>query len=168
MNAADVRVAALGVSDLARVRALAHAIWPEAYAGIIAADRIGPMLEEIYSLEALRGDIETLGHSYWMAIRGGADEGFVSAYREARAGGDRVWIKKLYVLASARGAGLGRRLMDTAIAAFPGAASVALYVNDGNARAIDFYRGRGFVIEGAEPVRMGPFDFIDYVMAKPL
>ena len=157
-------IAPVSTTDLARIRALAHAIWPEAYAGIIAADRIGPMLEAIYSIEALRADIEVHGHRYWIATAEGRDLGFASAYREA----DRLWIKKLYVLAAARGAGLGRSLLQTAVAAFPGATDMALYVNDGNAAAIGFYEGQGFAIERAEPVRMGPFDFTDYVMARRL
>lgn len=44
---------------------------------------------------------------------------------------------------------------------------VALYVNDGNAAAIDFYRSQGFEVEKHVPVQMGPYDFTDYVMLKP-
>ena len=79
-----------------------------------------------------------------------------------------MWIKKLYVLSQIRGLGLGKRLIEAAVAAFPGAASVGLYVNNGNAPAIGFYRSRGFAVEDEVPVRMGPFDFTDLVMARPL
>ncbi|MEQ1769928.1 MAG: GNAT family N-acetyltransferase [Devosia sp.] len=157
-------ISAIGHSGLPRIRALAYAIWPEAYAGILPAANIRPMLDDIYALETLAADIEARGHRYWLAQVDGVDAGFVSAYRD----GERVWIKKIYVLASARGLKLGQRLIDTAVAAFSDATSVALYVNDGNANAIGFYKAQGFVIEATAPVTMGGFDYTDYVMARPL
>ncbi|HWA17815.1 MAG TPA: GNAT family N-acetyltransferase [Devosia sp.] len=159
-----VEISEIGVEGLGIVRDLAYRIWPEAYAGILPAEQIGPMLDDIYALETLQDDVVRRGHRYFLARSAGAPAGFASAYRE----GDRVWIKKLYVLGSARGLGLGSRLMDRAIAAFPGAQSAALYVNDGNAPAIAWYKARGFAEEAKVPVRMGPYDFIDYVMARPL
>jgi diamine N-acetyltransferase len=160
----QVEIEPIGTGDLPRVQALAQVIWPEAYAGILQAERIGPMLDEIYSLGELEADITARGHRYWIATVNGSDAGFASAYRES----NRVWIKKLYVLSQIRGLGLGKRLIEAAVAAFPGAASVGLYVNNGNAPAIGFYRSRGFVVEGEAPVRMGPFDFTDFVMARSL
>lgn len=159
-----VEIAPIGAADLPRVQGLARVIWPEAYAGILPAERIGPMLDEIYGLPELTADIEARGHRYWIATADGVDAGFASAYLAD----GRVWIKKLYVLSSIRGLGLGSRLMATAVAAFPAAASVGLYVNNGNDPAIGFYRSRGFEVEAEVPVRMGPYDFTDFVMARPL
>lgn len=160
----EVAISPIGVEDMPRVRDISYVIWPEAYAGILPADRIPGMLAEIYDLETLAADINERGHRYWFATVDGADAGFVSAYRD----GSRVWIKKLYVLGTIRGLGLGTRLMETAIAGFPGAASVGLYVNNGNDPAIGFYRAQGFAVEAEVPVRMGPYDFTDFVMARPL
>ena len=42
-----------------------------------------------------------------------------------------------------------------------------LVVDNANA-AIDFYKKYGFVIEKEVPVKMGPFDFKDFVMTKVL
>jgi ribosomal protein S18 acetylase RimI-like enzyme len=149
--------------DLPRVAALAHRIWPEAFAGILPADRIPGMLAEIYDLQALQSDISERRHQYWLAVHDGRDLGFASAYRAE----GRVWIKKLYLLAEARGLGLGKALIATARAHFGEGLPVALYVNDGNAPAIAFYRSQGFEIESHVPVQMGPYQFTDYVMLKP-
>jgi ribosomal protein S18 acetylase RimI-like enzyme len=149
--------------DLPRVAELAHRIWPEAFAGILPADRIPGMLAEIYALDTLRADIAERGHQYWLAARDGHDLGFASAYRAD----GRVWIKKLYLLRAARGLGLGKALIAAARAHFGAALPVALYVNDGNAPAIAFYRSQGFAIERHVPVQMGPYAFTDYVMLKP-
>ena len=149
--------------DLPRVAELAHRIWPEAFAGILPADRIPGMLAEIYDLHTLRSDIAERGHQYWLAARDGRDLGFASAYRAD----GRVWIKKLYLLAEARGLGLGKALIATARAHFGENLPVALFVNDGNAPAIAFYRSQGFEVEQHVPVQMGPYQFTDYVMVKP-
>lgn len=161
---AEVAIFPVGTEAMPRVRAISYVIWPEAYAGILPAERIPGMLAEIYDLKTLAADIEERGHRYWFATVDGADAGFVSAYRE----GDRVWIKKIYVLSTIRGLGLGKRLMATAVADFPGATSVGLYVNNGNAPAIGFYQSQGFAVEAEVPVRMGPYDFTDFVMARPV
>lgn len=158
----ETTIVEIGKAELPRVRTLAFLIWPEAYAGILPAANIGPMLDDIYQLETLEADLEVRKHRYWLATVDGKDAGFVSAYRD----GDRAWIKKIYVLASLRGLSLGKRLIEAALAGFPGVKSVGLYVNDGNARAIGFYKSQGFAIEATVPVRMGGFDYTDYAMAK--
>jgi len=150
--------------DLSRVRALAERIWPECFAGILPPERIGPMVETLYAAETLREDVEVRGHIYWIAQVDGADAGYASAYQE----GQRLWLKKIYLRDICRGKGTGKALIQTVLDAFPGAHELALYVNDGNAPAIAFYRSQGFEIEATVPVRMGPFDFTDHIMRKAL
>jgi len=154
----------MGKSDLPRVRALARRIWPECFAGILPADIISPMVEAIYDLDVLRADMDEHGHMYWIAQVDDEDAGYCSAYRE----GDRLWIKKLYLLDSSRGLGLGKRLIATAQQELSGAAALALYVNDGNASAIAFYKSQGFTIDRLVPVSMGGFEMRDYIMLRPL
>ena len=159
---AEFSITRASAADLPRVRDLAYRVWPATYAPILGAEKVGPMLEQIYALETLEADMTEDGHVYWLAANDGGDLGFVSAYREP----GRVWIKKLYVLDSARGLGLGKALIATAQGHLGADVPVALFVNDGNAAAIGFYRAQGFEIETSVPVRMGPFDFIDHVMVR--
>ncbi len=158
----DPRILPIGVAELSRVADLANRIWPEAFAGILPAERIPGMLAEIYAPDTLAADITERGHQYWLATLDGRDVGFASAYRAD----GRVWIKKLYLLAETRGLGLGKALIAAARTHFGPDLPVALYVNDGNAKAIAFYRSQGFEIEKHALVRMGPYDFHDYVMLK--
>ena len=153
----------IGPGDLPRVAELAHRIWPEAFATILPPERIPGMLAEIYALEALKADIVERGHQYFIAARAAEDLGFASAYRAD----GRVWIKKLYLLKESRGLGLGKALIAAARDRFGADLPVALYVNDGNAPAIAFYRSQGFEVEKHVPVQMGPYQFHDYVMLKP-
>ncbi len=159
----DAIITPVAPPELPRVAALARRIWPEAFAAILPADRIVGMLDEIYALETLLADIGERGQQYWLASRDGQDLGYASAYRAD----GRVWIKKLYLLAEARGLGLGKAMIATARAHFGEDLPVALYVNDGNAPAIAFYRSQGFEIEQHVPVQMGPYQFTDYVMVRP-
>jgi len=155
-------ISPIAADALPRVADLANRIWPEAFAGILPADRIPGMLAEIYALETLEADITERGHQYWLATRDAGDLGFASAYRAE----GRVWIKKLYVHRKARGLGLGKQLIAAARTQFGPDLPVALYVNDGNAPAIAFYVSQGFTIEKHVPVQMGPYQFTDYVMVK--
>lgn len=160
----SVSIARIGASDLPRVRALARRIWPECFAGILPTEIISPMVEAIYDLAELHADMNERGHLYWIAQVDGEDAGYCSAYRE----GERLWIKKLYLLDSCRGLGLGKRLIAVAQQELSGAASLALYVNDGNASAIAFYKSQGFTIDSLVPVSMGGFDMRDFIMVRSL
>lgn len=153
----------IGPEGLPRVAALAWRIWPEAFGTVLPIERITPMLEDIYALTTLSADVAARGHRYWLATGPAGDLGFASAYRAE----GRVWIKKLYVQAETRGLGLGKALIGAACAHFGADLATALYVNDGNARAIAFYRSQGFEIERHVPVQMGPFAFTDYIMLRP-
>ena len=69
----------IGMDELPRVADLANRIWPEAFAGILPAERIPGMLAEIYDLETLRSDISARHHQYWLATDGTSDLGYASA-----------------------------------------------------------------------------------------
>lgn len=156
------RIFAIGQSELPRIAGLARRVWPEAFADILPTEAIAPMVEDIYALATLVADIDLRSHQYWLATIEDRDVGYVSAYVE----GARVWIKKLYVLSETRGSGLGKALIKTVEDHFGTELPIALNVNDGNHAAISFYRSQGFEVEEHVPVRMGPYDFHDFVMVK--
>ncbi|MDI7775188.1 GNAT family N-acetyltransferase [Asticcacaulis sp. EMRT-3] len=152
----------IGADELEIVRELALIIWPKCYRNIIGPDRVDAMLAVLYASEALETEMRA-GHVFWLARVGALDVGYASAWLE----GERLWLKKLYVRDDFRGHGLGKALMETALEHFP-ARELALNVNKDNAPAIAYYQRSGFLIEAEVPVRMGPYDFTDYVMCKRL
>lgn len=81
-------------------------------------------------------------------------DGFIAFERGHEPGHDAV-IENLHVASSARGRGLGRKLMRAAAAHLIGAEadSLCLWVYDDNTAAIDFYRSLGGVIDacGIDP-----------------
>ncbi len=158
----------IGVDELEIVRELALIIWPKCYRNIIGPDRVDAMLAVLYDTDALEHEMVDLGHVFWVARYGNMDVGYASAYRD----GDRLWLKKLYVRDDHRGLGLGKALIDEALAHFTTTEmttrELALYVNRDNTPAINYYLRSGFQVEAEVPVTMGPYDFTDYVMQKDL
>jgi ribosomal protein S18 acetylase RimI-like enzyme len=159
-----ITIRRITADELPIVQQLAEEIWPHAFAGVIERHQIEIMLGDIYALETLENDMTASGHVFWIARHHNTDSGFVAAYKA----GDTTWIKKLYILPAKQGLGLGRALIETAMAHFAPSRALSLNVNNGNLRAIDFYRKYGFEVEAEVPVKMGPFDFTDFVMTKVL
>jgi ribosomal protein S18 acetylase RimI-like enzyme len=156
------RIRRIGPEELEIVRQLALIIWPKCYRNIIGPDRVDSMLAVLYATEALETEMRG-GHVFWVARVGDLDVGYASAWLD----GERLWLKKLYVRDDFRGHGLGKALIDTALGHFP-ARELALNVNKDNAPAIAYYLRSGFTQEAETPVRMGPYEFTDYVMRKAL
>lgn len=156
----------IGVDELEIVRELALVIWPKCYRNIIGPDRVDAMLAVLYATDALEREMLEQGHVFWVVSYGDIDVGYASAYRD----GERLWLKKLYVRDDHRGLGLGKALIDAALAHFQSLTiqDMALYVNRDNRPAIDYYLRSGFQVEAEVPVTMGPYDFTDFVMQKAL
>lgn len=159
-----IAIRRIAAAELPIVQRIANATWPTAFAGVIARHQIEMMLDDIYALDTLQNDMDALGHVYWIARYGHEDAGFVSSFKKD----DVTWIKKLYILPARQGLGIGRALIGMAKDHFAPQRALSLNVNTGNARAIAFYEKYGFAVEKEVPVRMGPFDFTDYVMTKVL
>jgi GNAT superfamily N-acetyltransferase len=159
---ANADIMQINESDLHRVRELALVIWPAHYAPLIGAHLIPAMVADMYSLETLKADVGDRVHLYWIASVDGKDVGYASAYFK----GDRLWIKKLYLLPAARGVGLGKRFIEEIRNHYGREHQQALYVSDRNETAIAFYKSQGFAVESLEPVQMGPYHFEDFVMVR--
>ncbi len=79
-------------------------------------------------------------------------------------------LKRIYALSRFHGAGVGQRLMTTAMAeaAARGATRVTLGVHAGNARAVRFYERNGFRKIGARKFQVGELLCDDFVMGREL
>jgi GNAT superfamily N-acetyltransferase len=78
----------------------------------------------------------------------GGPAGFVALEQSA----DTIRIAHLFVNPVHEGEGVGRQLLEYAegFAISSGAIRLQVVVEDDNRRALDFYRGRGFVASGGE------------------
>lgn len=152
-----------GPRELSHVTMLAHRIWPVAYAGVLKPEQIRNMLLTIYSPENLQKEVAE-GHQFHVAYLDQLPVGYASAYIED----DVIWLKKLYVEPDMQGKRIGARLMHSAVSPLLPAREIRLLVNRGNVAAQTFYTKMGFTNVGQVPVKMGDFDFIDFIYSMPL
>ena len=131
------------------------AAWQAAYRGIVPDEHLD-RLDWRERAAVRRGQLERAGDDgvrVHVNLSAGTVVGFVATGpdrdedpRAAR--GQEVYA--LYVAPSAWGHGLGRALLERAIADVPVGVPVTLWVLAGNARARAFYERVGFVSDGAE------------------
>ncbi len=145
------------------IRKMALRIWPAAYREILTHEQIQNMLAKIYSEEGLANEMSQ-GHRFWLIYAENVPSGYVSAYKQDHT----IWIKKLYVDLGHQRGGLGSALLEEAVRELSPAAEIKLLVNKNNTPAQGYYEHKGFTRTGETPVKMGDFEFMDYLYTKEI
>lgn len=148
---------------IAAVEKLARTIWEEHYTPIIGAAQVAYMIEKYQSAAAIEKQIRDEAYRYYLLDGVG--------YFSIQCRGERLFLSKLYLLKSHRGAGLGRKAVDFICkeALRMGLGSVELTVNKHNSGAIAAYECMGFERCEAVVAEIGDgFVMDDYVMRKRL
>lgn len=133
------------VAGKARVHCLA---WKEAYHGLLDQaflDARTYEFSEERSLRAFHAGVHTLVAKDGDEVVGFADYGPYRGDDLANAGE----VYALYVLASHYRRGIGSALMQVALARMAEHERTAVWVLEGNERAIAFYKSHGFAFDGA-------------------
>jgi ribosomal protein S18 acetylase RimI-like enzyme len=153
--------------DGEKIAVLARRIWAQCYREIISQEQIDYMLDQRFSMPGLRCELLGEAHQYWMILS--AEEAVGYGVLSLPPVDQRCRIQQVYIDASVRGLGLGRRLLDIMIkeAVLKGAQKVWLSVNRNNADAIEFYRHLGFSQIGTVVTDIGKgFVMDDFRMEK--
>lgn len=156
------------LADLPTLHQLAHDIWWPTYEHVIPHGQISLMLSELYSEEALKGEMDRGGH-FLIAHLGDASLGFAE-YRD-KDGDDQIMrMEKLYVDPRSQGLGVGGSLIGCIAerALGLGKTVLELNVNRGNKKAIGFYKKNGFLVVAETDTPYHEYLLDDYVMQKPL
>lgn len=140
-------------SAIARVQV---ASWHAAYRALIPAGRLAAFTVPARTA-AWRHNLTSSSGMRTAVFDGPAGvQGFASAgpSRDLRGWGE-VWA--LYVAPTAWGGGVGSGLFADALAALAGRGltKVLLWMLDGNDRALQFYQGSGFALDGGRKVEDG-------------
>lgn len=149
-----VRLARLADADaIARVHV---ASWHAAYGALIPAGRLAAFTVPVRTAAWRRNLTGDARMRTTVVERDGAIVGF-AAIGPSRdlAGWGEIWA--IYVDPAVWGTGVGSALFADALAALAarGLPRVLLWVLEGNQRALQFYQGSGFVLDGARKVEDG-------------
>ncbi|MBD2756081.1 GNAT family N-acetyltransferase [Spirosoma validum] len=158
-------------NELPIIQDIAYKTWPSTFGEILSPSQIHYMLEMMYSLDALKSQINDKNHVFLLAKDedSGENLGYVS-YESNYQGESITKIHKIYLLPASQGKGVGRLLIDTVadLATRHGNDRLDLNVNRNN-KAIQFYERMGFSIVGNEDIDIGDgFLMEDFIMEKPL
>lgn len=126
--------------------------WRETYAGLLPPQYLERMSVPVHATRWRRQLTRTRPGEVVLAAEGPA--GLTAYCAGARLAEDEAEVFTLYVLKSAQGSGLGRRLFATAarVLRAEGARSLRLWVLNGNERARGFYAHLGGVVTAERPV----------------
>jgi len=163
----DCRISPLVPADIDPLTALAREIWHQHYPGIIMVKQIEYMLEQRYSPDTIRAEIES-GAAQWVKLLVNGELGGFASY-EADGVRRAVKLDKLYVHGLFRGRGYGAALVRhiEQAARAQGCDQMYLQVNKNNFDSIAVYRRLGFeVMDRVKTDIGGGFYMDDYVMAK--
>jgi GNAT superfamily N-acetyltransferase len=133
--------------DAAAGAALHIACWSEGYAGVVPAEVLAKLTDDLETRTERWRSFLADGPPRWLAAD---DDGELVGFASAGPGRDddidlNLELYAIYVRASQYGTGLGHRLIETAIADAP----AYLWVFEANARARAFYERQGFKPDGA-------------------
>ena len=140
-----VQLRSLILQELALVQSIARRTWPSTFATILSPEQIEYMLNWMYDLAQLEGQLRQ-GHIFLVAAEEATELGF-AGFELNYAEGPTAKLHKLYLLPEAQGKGLGKTLLLEVAkrARAAGQKMLQLNVNKYNRQAIDFYLAMGFV-----------------------
>jgi len=145
VTTSDISFRTATVDDIPVIQDLSSRIWREHYPGIITHAQIDYMLGKMYAPEVIEDEIRSKGCRYILVAERERAVGYI-AYRSDDAA-KAVLISKLYLLPSLHGKGIGRQMLGYVKDAARqwGAATLYLFVNKSNTKAIAAYERFGFV-----------------------
>ena len=144
MTPADLVIRDAEAADLPAVRALLVETWHATYDGIYGWQRVAEITNAWHSLDALAAQLGRESGVSLVALIGEEVVGTASARSEPD---HAALLTRLYVLPARQGEGIGRTLLQVALACFPDAPVARLEVESQNEPAITFYERMGFFLQ---------------------
>lgn len=144
MIPADLVIRDAEAADVPAVRALLVETWHATYDGIYGWQRVAEITNAWHSLENLRSQ---LGREEGVFLVGQIGEEVVATASARPERDGAALLTRLYVLPAWQGVGIGRTLLQVALACFPKAPVARLEVESQNELAIAFYERMGFFLQ---------------------
>lgn len=152
-----------------------QATFLETFAGILNGDDIVAHCARQHAAGVYASWLQRQPEGLWLAMAepGHAPVGYMgldTPHLPVETGAADIELKRIYVLSRYHGGGLGRELMEQAVATarWLEKSRLLLGVYSGNARALRFYQRGGFQIVGERRFRVGNNEYDDFVLARAL
>jgi ribosomal protein S18 acetylase RimI-like enzyme len=170
----EVRLVAAVAADAAALSAAGERFFVQAYARYSRADDLAAHVREYFGRDSVAAELQNPDVRYMIARGDDAIAGFVKIRSgdapDAIPCADAVEVQQLYVDAAWQRKGVGRALMDWAVATAreQGRAGLWLSVWQDADWAKTFYEAYGFRKAGIAEFRLGRSRYEDYLMWLPL
>lgn len=161
----NIHLKAANHQDLEKISELAKVIWVKHYPSIIGELQVKYMLDNFYSLSALKVQMDQGQNFYLIQSEIAEDLGYLSVSQNS----EEVFIHKFYLSNPYQNLGLGSKTLKLLTTQYPSATTFRLQVNRQNYTAINFYFKNGFTIEKVADFDIGNGFFMnDFLMVKKL
>ena len=130
------------VDEVRQIKQVLSETWIDTYSSFLPVEVIHKITSVWHSPATLAAEIEN-ERVFFNVVKNEQGEivGLVTAGRPSE---EVVYIARLYVLPGHQRQGIGARLMDACVAAFPGTKTLRLEVEEQNEKGLSFYRKQGF------------------------
>jgi ribosomal protein S18 acetylase RimI-like enzyme len=140
------------VDDVEVIKQVLSETWLATYADHLSRATIEQVTTHWHDPRLLRSQIEKPGDYFAVAKDDGTIIGLITVVVVNH---DELLLSRLYVRPSHQGRGVGSRLLNAAIAAYPHAAVIRLEVEQHNAKGHAYWRSQRFVEVGTTTEHIG-------------
>jgi ribosomal protein S18 acetylase RimI-like enzyme len=165
-----VRLADASAADAEALAEAGERLFVQAYGDYSRPDDLQAHVEQYFGRDSIASELQKPGVSYTTAYEGDAIAGFIKITRgrapDTVAAARAIEVQQLYVDANHQRKGIGRMLMDRAVATAreEGQAGLWLSVWQDADWATGFYEAYGFRRIGTAEFWLGRSCFMDYLM----
>ncbi|KKK34755.1 GNAT family acetyltransferase [Salinicoccus sediminis] len=161
-------------ADLHELQKISRETFDETFKDQNTSENMNAYLDQAFTEEKLISELNNQSSLFFFIRHGGHNAGYLKvntgdAQTESM-GHDALEVERIYVSRTFQKLGLGKKLLDKAfeIAYSSDRDKIWLGVWEHNAKALAFYKRRGFVQTGAHSFFMGDDEQTDLIMEKRL
>lgn len=156
--------------DIPIIQDLANIVWPHTFAHLMSQEQLAYMMDMMYNTESIKKQMSDLNHCYLLVQDEGEQYMGYLSYEINYKQQSLTKIHKIYVLPTYQGKGVGRYLIQQAVAIAKENRNCELTLNvKRDNKALRFYESLGFEITHTEDIDIGDGYWMqDYVMNKKI
>lgn len=130
------------VGEVQEIKQVLSETWIDTYGPFLPLEVIRKVTSLWHSPETLAAEVEN--ERVFFNVAKNEQGEIIGLLTAGQPSEEVVYIARLYVLPGHQRQGIGARLMDACVAAFPGTETLRLEVEEQNEKGLSFYRKQGF------------------------